>query len=567
MPSIVLQPRTLKQPLQQYADLGSPMLARILSARDVAADQLDLQLKYLLQPELKGLIDAVHLIDQAIEDERHILIVGDYDVDGATSTALMILALRDMGANVDYIVPDRFKYGYGLTPAIADLAQARHQPDLLITVDNGISSHAGVERCHELGIKVIITDHHLTTKPTPSAEAVVNPNQLGCNFPSKALAGVGVAFYVLARLATQRQKQGRLTSRLGQYLDLVALGTVADVAKLDANNRILVQAGLDKIRQGQCRAGILALLDIAGKQPSHISASDFGFILGPRINAAGRMDSMRIGIECLLADDLSSAYPLAYQLDRLNIERRQVEQGMRDQAFQYLSELELTQQDIPPALVLFEPEWHQGVIGIVAGRLKEHYHRPSVVFALDEDGIHLKGSARSIEGIHIRDCIEAVAEQHPDIIKFFGGHAAAAGLTIRREHFEQFKLYLTERIAQTHADVFQAKILTDGILQPQDIHLDFLAKIEQFSPWGQGFEHPVFEGIFEVEHHQWLKEQHLKLKLKLDGFQTVEAIGFNFREKVENSVSQKVRIAYTLEKNEFRGQINLQLRMIYLENL
>lgn len=564
---MLLQQRPLQQPLEQFAYLQSDTLARILSARNVAADQLALQLKSLLSPDLLGLQKAVALIDQAIDERKQILIVGDYDADGATSTALMILALRDMGAQVNYIVPDRFKYGYGLTPAIAELAYQRYQPDLLITVDNGISSHAGVETCHALGMQVIITDHHLTTKATPPAEAVVNPNQLGCHFASKSLAGVGVAFYVLARLATLRQQQGKSTTKLSQYLDLVALGTVADVAKLDFNNRILVQAGLEKIRRGQCRAGILALLEIAGKNPAQLQAQDFGFVLGPRINAAGRMDSMQIGIECLLAPDLTTAYPIAYQLDRLNVERRQVEQNMREQAFEYLTELQLEQERIPEALVLFEPEWHQGVIGIVAGRLKEHYHRPSIVFALDEDGQHLKGSARSIEGIHIRDSIEAVAQQHPHLVKFFGGHAAAAGLTIEQQYFDAFKTHFTAFIAQHHPDVFTARLWTDGALQVKDFSLDFLAQLEQLGPWGQGFEAPVFEGVFNVDEFQWLKEQHLKLKLKLDDGRLLDAIGFNFREKVQTHIGEKVHLAFSLEKNEFRGQTHLQMRILYLKVL
>lgn len=502
MQSIQLEQRALQQPLQQYDYLGSDTLARILSARDTTVEQLDLQLKHLLQPDLMGLDKAVQILDQAIDEQQKILIVGDYDADGATSTALAVLALQEMGATVNYIVPDRFKYGYGLTPAIAELAYERFHPDVLMTVDNGISSHAGVIRCHELGMQVIITDHHLTTKPTPPAEAVVNPNQLGCTFASKSLAGVGVAFYLLARLATHRQKLGKSNVRMTQFLDLVALGTVADVAKLDFNNRILVQAGLERIRQGQCRAGILALIEIAGKNAAQLQASDFGFVLGPRINAAGRMDSMQIGIECLLAPDLNSAYPYAYQLDRLNIERRQVEQGMHEQAFDYLQQIHIEQDQLPEALVLFEPEWHQGVIGIVAGRLKEHFHRPSIVFALDEDGEHLKGSARSIVGIHIRDAIEAVAEQHPQLVKFFGGHAMAAGLTIAQKNFEAFRKAFIDVVAQVNSEVFQARIYTDGTLKKDELNLTFLQCLEQLGPWGQGFESPIFEGIFQVVDYQ-----------------------------------------------------------------
>lgn len=564
---MIFEQRPLKQPLQQYQCFGSTTIARILSARNVALEELNLQLKSLLKPEMLGLTHAVERIHDAIEQHQKILIVGDYDADGATSTALMVLVLREMGANVDYIVPDRFKYGYGLTPAIADLAYQAVNPDLLITVDNGISSHEGVDRCHELGMQVIITDHHLTTKPTPNAEAVVNPNQLGCDFASKALAGVGVAFYVLASLATHRKKLGKSTTQLSQYLDLVALGTVADVAKLDFNNRILIKAGLEKIQNLQCRPAILALLEIAGKQPQTLQASDLGFVLGPRINAAGRMDSMRIGIECLLAPTFEQAYSYALQLEQLNLERRAVEQTMREQAFEYLEKVK-QQQDVPEALILFEPDWHQGVIGIVAGRLKEHFHRPSIVFAADEDGIHLKGSARSIEGIHIRDAIEFVAQQSPHLVKYFGGHAAAAGLTIKKQYFDEFKKAFIACIAQHRADLFTAKLCTDGHLAQDEFSLSFIAQLEQLGPWGQGFEAPIFEGVFEIAEFQWLKDVHLKLHLQTVDGNIIEAIGFNLKDKVkEVYLSQKVRLAYSLEKNEFRGNTRLQLRIIHIECL
>ena len=568
MSKILIKQRPLLTRPENFQGV-STFVAQILARRGVASEQeLELKLKHLLAPSMKGLPEAIQLMDQAIDQQKKIVIVGDYDADGATSTTLMILALREMGAHVQYLVPDRFKYGYGLTPAIADLAFERYAPDLLITVDNGISSHAGVECCHEFGMRVIITDHHLTTKATPNAEAVVNPNQLGCTFASKSLAGVGVAFYLLARLATHRQKLGKSSVRMTQFLDLVALGTVADVAKLDFNNRILVQAGLERIRQGQCRAGILALIEITGKNATQLQASDFGFVLGPRINAAGRMDSMQIGIECLLAPDLNSAYPYAYQLDRLNVERRQVEQGMREQAFDYLQQIHIEQEQLPEALVLFEPEWHQGVIGIVAGRLKEHFHRPSIVFALDEDGEHLKGSARSIAGIHIRDAIEAVAEQHPQLVKFFGGHAMAAGLTIQKDNFDAFRQAFIDVVAQVNSEVFQARIYTDGTLKKDELNLTFLQCLEQLGPWGQGFESPIFEGIFQVADYQWLKEKHLKLKLQIDASHSIDAIGFNFTEKIDNAeIAKKVRIAYSLERNEFRGQISLQLRLIHCENV
>lgn len=546
----------------------SPFIAEILARRGVQSEQeLDLKLKYLLAPKMKGLDQAIQIIDQAIDGHKNIVIVGDYDADGATSTSLMILALREMGANVHYLVPDRFKYGYGLTPKIADLAFERYQPDLLITVDNGISSHAGVEQAQAHGMQVIITDHHLTTKETPKAEAVVNPNQLGCTFPSKALAGVGVAFYVLANLSSHRGKLGKLTAKMPQYLDLVALGTYADVASLDYNNRILVDAGVKRIQQNQCRAGISALLDIAGRDPAELKASDLGFVLGPRINAAGRMETMDIGIECLLAADMQTAYALARQLNDLNLERRQVESQMKQEALLALEGLQLDQDNLPAALVMFEEHWHQGVIGIVAGRLKEQFHRPSIIFAADKDGIHIKGSARSIDGIHIRDSIEKVAEQYPHLVSHFGGHAAAAGLTIQRQHFEEFRQIFTQLIAQSEDELFQATLWTDGELPSQAFQIQTVDTIEALGPWGQKFPSPVFEGQFQILDYRWLKEVHLKLKLALENGQSVDAIAFNALNKFNFDPMQKtVRIVYELDKNQFNGNVSLQLRMLHLEH-
>lgn len=545
----------------------SPFIAQILARRGVQSEQeLELKLKYLLAPNMKGLEQAIQIMDQAIDDEKKIVIVGDYDADGATSTALMVLALRDMGATVEYLVPDRFKYGYGLTPKIADLAFIRYQPDLLITVDNGISSHAGVEQAQAHGMQVIITDHHLTTKETPKAEAVVNPNQLGCEFPSKALAGVGVAFYLLANLSSHRSKLGKSNSKVAQYLDLVALGTYADVASLDYNNRILVDAGVKRIQQNQCRAGISALLDIAGREPSELKAQDLGFVLGPRINAAGRMETMDIGIECLIATDMQTAYPLAQQLNQLNVERRQVEAQMKQEALSELVTLQLDQADLPAALILFEPHWHQGVIGIVAGRLKEQFHRPSIVFAADDDGIHIKGSARSIEGVHIRDAIELIAEQHPHLVSHFGGHAAAAGLTIQKKHFEEFKQVFEQLISTMDESLFYATLWTDGELPTTTFQIDTVDLLQNLTPWGQKFPSPIFEGVFKVLDYRWLKETHLKLRLALENGQIVEAIAFNASEKFEfDAMQDSVRLVYELDKNEFNGNVSLQLRVIHLE--
>lgn len=541
-------------------------VAEILARRGVESEQeLELKLKHLLAPTMKGLPEAIQLMDQAIDHGQKIVIVGDYDADGATSTALMVLALRDMGANVEYLVPDRFKYGYGLTPAIADLAFVNFTPDLLITVDNGISSHDGVKQAQDHGMQVIITDHHLTTKPTPKAEAVVNPNQLGCDFPSKALAGVGVAFYVLANLSTHRKKLGKSCTVITNYLDLVALGTYADVASLDYNNRILVDAGLKRIQQGLCRAGISALLDIAKRDPAGLKAQDLGFVLGPRINAAGRMETMDIGIECLLAPDLTTAYPLAEQLNQLNVERRQVEGKIKQEALLELDKIQWDATELPAALIMFEQHWHQGVIGIVAGRLKEQFHRPSIVFAADQDGIHIKGSARSIEGIHIRDAIEQVAEQYPHLVSHFGGHAAAAGLTLKKENFAEFKQVFEVLIGAMDEDLFTATLWTDGELPASAFHIETVDLLQNLSPWGQKFPQPIFDGVFKIMDYRWLKDVHLKLRVALENGQVVDAIAFNAADKYDFDPMKDTRLVYELDKNVFNGNISLQMRIIHLE--
>ncbi|ENV14003.1 single-stranded-DNA-specific exonuclease RecJ [Acinetobacter schindleri NIPH 900] len=566
MPKLEIKQRPLLTRPESFQDVPS-FIAEILARRGVESQQeLELKLKYLLAPSMKGLPEAIQLIDAAIDAGQKIVIVGDYDADGATSTALMLLALRDMGADVDYLVPDRFKYGYGLTPAIADLAFASFTPDLLITVDNGISSHDGVKQAQDHGMQVIITDHHLTTKPTPAAEAVVNPNQLGCEFPSKALAGVGVAFYVLANLSTHRKKLGKSSTVITNYLDLVALGTYADVASLDYNNRILVDAGLKRIQQHLCRPGISALLEIAGRDAATLKAQDLGFVLGPRINAAGRMETMDIGIECLLAKDLATAYPLAEQLNQLNVERRQVEGKIKQEALAELEKIQLDETELPAALIMFEQHWHQGVIGIVAGRLKEQFHRPSIVFAADEDGIHIKGSARSIEGIHIRDAIERVAEQNPHIVSHFGGHAAAAGLTIKKAHFAEFKQTFEQLIGSMDESLFTATLWTDGELPASAFQIDTVDLLHNLSPWGQKFPQPIFEGIFKVLDYRWLKEVHLKLRVALENGQVVDAIAFNAASKYQfDPMQDSVRLVYELDKNVFNGNVSLQMRIAHLE--
>lgn len=573
-------------------------LARLYAGRGITApDELETGLSGLLPAEmLHGITEAVRLLDIAIDAGQRILIVGDFDCDGATSTALMMRALTKMGAVVDFLVPDRFKYGYGLTPEIVELGIKTYHPDVIVTVDNGISSHDGVARAQADGITVIITDHHLTTKETPPAEAVVNPNQLGCNFSSKALVGVGVAFYVLGRLAKLRREAGKSSVQVSQYLDLVALGTIADVGVLDKNNRILVHHGLNAIRQGRCSLGILALLEQAGRDPKQLQAQDFGFVLGPRINAAGRMDNMRIGIECLLTDDWSTAQRLAQELEQLNRTRRHVEGEMRAQADGIVQALaaaennrevntadvinradESSENLIQPktekqtvnqqnrSIILYQDDWHQGVIGIVAGRLKESHYLPSIVFApadteRTDDDDAIKGSARSIAGVHIRDAIEQVAERHPNLISHFGGHAMAAGLTIKRRNFDDFVTAFNEVMTQMDEEVFAEQKFTDGALQAEDFSLWFAEHLTNASIWGHGFAPPIFDGVFEVLSFKILKDKHLKLSLRYPGVQyPIEAIQFNFDSSAWDYRAEKVHLLFQLDINEWNGKQSLQL--------
>lgn len=546
----------------------SPTLARLYAGRGITnPEQLEISLSGLLPAEqLHGVTKAVDLLDAAIDKGQRILIVGDFDCDGATSTALMMRVLTKMGAVVDFLVPDRFKYGYGLTPEIVELGIETYQPDLIVTVDNGISSHEGVARAQADGITVIITDHHLTTKATPPAEAVVNPNQLDCSFDSKALVGVGVAFYVLGRLAKLRREAGKPAVQVSQYLDLVALGTIADVGVLDKNNRILVHHGLTAIRQGRCCMGILALLEQAGRDPKQLHAQDFGFVLGPRINAAGRMDNLRIGIECLLTEDWHTAQRLAQQLEQLNRTRRQVEGEMRAQADNIVQTLAGTASSTDKrSIILYQDDWHQGVIGIVAGRLKETHYLPSIVFAPadtertgDDDAI--KGSARSIAGVHIRDAIELVAERYPDLISHFGGHAMAAGLTIKRRHFDGFVAAFNEVMAEIDDEVFAEQKLTDGPLQASDFSLWFAEHLADASIWGHGFAPPIFDGVFEVLSFKVLKDKHLKLSLRYPDVQyPIDAIYFNFDSAAWDYRAQQVHVLFELDINEWNGKQSLQL--------
>ena len=576
-------------PALQPLAAQSLTLARLYAGRGITTpDELDIGLSQLLPAEkLHGVTEAVRLLNEAIDDGQRILIVGDFDCDGATSTALMMRALTKMGAVVDFLVPDRFKYGYGLTPEIVELGIKTYHPDMIVTVDNGISSHEGVARAQADGITVIITDHHLTTKPTPPAQAVVNPNQLECGFASKALVGVGVAFYVLGRLAKLRRAEGKSTVQVSQYLDLVALGTIADVGVLDKNNRILVHHGLAAIRQGRCCMGILALLEQAGRDPKQLQAQDFGFVLGPRINAAGRMDNMRIGIECLLTEDWSTAQRLAQELEQLNRTRRQVEGEMRAQADGIVQALISSNSDADAdanddvivqretrkaaandhkrSIVLYQDDWHQGVIGIVAGRLKESHYLPSIVFAPadtqrtgEDDAI--KGSARSIAGVHIRDAIEQVAERHPDLISHFGGHAMAAGLTLKRCNFEAFETAFNDVMAQMDDEVFAEQKFSDGPLQARDFSLGFAEHLADASIWGHGFAPPIFDGVFEVLSFKVLKDKHLKLSLRYPDVQyPIDAIYFNFDSSIWDYRAAQVHLLFQLDINEWNGKQSLQL--------
>ncbi|GAF57200.1 LOW QUALITY PROTEIN: single-stranded-DNA-specific exonuclease RecJ [Psychrobacter sp. JCM 18901] len=594
--------------LQPFA-AQSFTLARLYAGRGITApDELETSLSGLLPAEaLHGVTEAVRLLDVAIDERQRILIVGDFDCDGATSTALMMRALTKMGAVVDFLVPDRFKYGYGLTPEIVELGIETFQPDMIVTVDNGISSHEGVARAQADGITVIITDHHLTTKETPPAEAVVNPNQLGCDFASKALVGVGVAFYVLGRLAKLRREAGKSTVQVSQYLDLVALGTIADVGVLDKNNRILVHHGLSAIRQDRCCMGILALLEQAGRDPKQLHAQDFGFVLGPRINAAGRMDNMRIGIECLLTEDWSTAQRLAQELEQLNRTRRRVEArcvrkpivsykhwlikmiatesvsgdikdndntSNDDTITQALVTQNVATQAVSTAkasnagarsIILYQDDWHQGVIGIVAGRLKESHYLPSIVFApadteqTDEDSA-IKGSARSIAGVHIRDAIEQVAERYPDLISHFGGHAMAAGLTLKRRNFEAFVTAFNEVMAQMDDEVFAEQKFTDGPLQASDFSLWFAEHLADASIWVMGLAPPIFDGVFEVLSFKILKDKHLKLSLRYPDVQyPIEAVCFNFDNEAWDYRAKQVHLLFQLDINEWNGKQSLQL--------
>jgi single-stranded-DNA-specific exonuclease len=544
-----------------------PVLARILTARQVTTlTELDLSLDRLLPPsQLKGMTEAVALLEHALRNGSRLLIVADFDADGATSCALAVRALRAMGAqDVRYVVPNRFEYGYGLTPEIVQVA-AQQQPDVLITVDNGIASVDGVQVARTLGISVLITDHHLPGAILPAADAIVNPNQPGDVFPSKNLAGVGTIFYVMLALRAALRDSGWFTERklsepnLARLLDLVALGTVADVVPLDHNNRILVAQGLKRINQGQACPGILALLKIAGRKPGNLGASDLGFAVAPRLNAAGRLTDMSLGIECLLTDDAARATEIAAELDRLNRERRAIESEMQAQALDIVNQLHLEEGSLPAGLCLFDESWHQGVIGILAARVRERVHRPVIAFA-PASATEIKGSARSIPGLHVRDALDAVATRHPGLISKFGGHAMAAGLSLPRASLDSFTRAFAEEVARhLDDDDLHGEIHTDGELPTSEMTLALAEQLRNAGPWGQGFPEPVFEGEFEVIQQRVVGEKHLKLVLRGgQGQPLLDAIAFNGATHDVNT-NARIEIAYRLDINHYQGSQNLQL--------
>ena len=536
----------------------SPLLARLLASRgiDDAADAR-LELAGLLAPEgLLGIDTAARHLADAIEQHKHLVIIADYDCDGATACAVGLRGLRALGAHVDFLVPNRFDYGYGLSPEIVELA-ANHpdfaKPDLLLTVDNGMASIDGVARANALGMPVIITDHHLPADETPAALAIVNPNQHGCTFASKNLAGVGVMFYVLIATRAELKKRGHFdaqpTPNLAELLDLVALGTVADVVKLDHNNRILVANGLARMRAGKMSAGIAALLNVAGREFRKASSFDMGFAVGPCLNAAGRLDDMSLGIRCLTTDDEKEARTIAVELDDMNKERKAIEQQMREDAEINLSALDV---DVQFSVCISHNEFHQGVIGIVAGRLKEKYHRPTIVFAPDGKEF-LKGSGRSINGIHLRDVLDWVNKHAPDTIVKFGGHAMAAGLTIVRDDLELFKTTFEAAVlAMSEPEVFTKQLLTDGALDANDLSIANVDAINA-QVWGQGFAAPLFEGMFTVVEQRILKDAHLKLTLQ-NQHGTFNAIWFFHAEMMPKTI----HCAYQLQRNDWNGKTDLQ---------
>ncbi|QQN34754.1 single-stranded-DNA-specific exonuclease RecJ [Rahnella aceris] len=552
----------------------SPLLRRLYLARGVTQSQeLERGVRGMLPyQQLDGIDTAVALLQKALAERLRIIIVGDFDADGATSTALTLLSLRSMGCgNLDYLVPNRFEDGYGLSPEVVEQAASRGA-ELILTVDNGISSHAGVTLAHEKGIQVLITDHHLPGEILPDAEAIINPNLVGCEFPSKSLAGVGVAFYLMLALRSALRESGWFEQNglaipnLAEHLDLVALGTVADVVPLDTNNRIMVYQGLNRIRAGKCRAGIRALLEVAGREARTLCASDLGFALGPRLNAAGRLDDMSVGVALLLSEDIGQARALASDLDALNQTRREIEQGMQVEALALCDKLESSTDALPFGLAMYHPEWHQGVVGILASRLKERFNRPVIAFAPAGEGI-LKGSGRSIAGLHMRDALERLDTLNPGLMMKFGGHAMAAGLSLEESKFDEFRdrfaALVGEWLDPSH---LEGVVWSDGELSARELTIDTAEMLRDGGPWGQAFPEPTFDGRFRILQQKLLKERHLKLMIEpVGGGPLLDGIAFNIDLTFwPDSSIREVQLAYRLDINEFRGNRSVQLIIEHL---
>ncbi|EAM9429428.1 TPA_asm: single-stranded-DNA-specific exonuclease RecJ [Salmonella enterica] len=550
------------------ADLP-PLLRRLYASRGVrSARELERSVKGMLPwQQLSGMDNAVEILYNAFREGIRIIVVGDFDADGATSTALSVLGMRALGCdNISYLVPNRFEDGYGLSPEVVDQAKARGA-QLIVTVDNGISSHAGVAHAKTLGIPVIVTDHHLPGDTLPDAEAIINPNLRDCEFPSKSLAGVGVAFYLMLALRTFLRDKGWFDERgivppnLAELLDLVALGTVADVVPLDANNRILTWQGLSRIRAGKCRPGIKALLEISNRDPQQLAASDLGFALGPRLNAAGRLDDMSVGVALLLCDNLGEARVLASELDALNQTRKEIEQGMQAEALILCEKLERSSETLPGGLAMYHPEWHQGVVGILASRIKERFHRPVIAFAPAGDGT-LKGSGRSIQGLHMRDALKRLDTLYPDLMIKFGGHAMAAGLSLEEHKFEQFQQRFGELVTEwLDPALLQGEVISDGPLSAAEMSMEVAQLLRDAGPWGQMFPEPLFDGRFRLLQQRLVGERHLKVMVEpVGGGPLLDGIAFNIDTTCwpDNGV-REVELAYKLDINEFRGNRSLQI--------
>lgn len=517
--------------------------------------------------QLNGMDKAVEILHNAFREGLRIIVVGDFDADGATSTALSVLGLRSLGCqNINYLVPNRFEDGYGLSPEVVDQAHARGA-QMILTVDNGISSHSGVERAHQLGIPVVVTDHHLPGPELPAAEAIINPNLVDCEFPSKSLAGVGVAFYLMLALRAHLrecgwfEQQGLAIPNLAELLDLVALGTVADVVPLDTNNRILTWQGLSRIRAGKCRPGIKALLEVANREPHKLAASDLGFALGPRLNAAGRLDDMSVGVALLLSENIGEARMLANELDALNQTRKEIEQGMQVEALTLCQQLELSHDELPYGLAMYHPDWHQGVVGILASRIKERFNRPVIAFAPAGDGT-LKGSGRSVQGLHMRDALERLDTLYPGMMLKFGGHAMAAGLSLEEAKFDDFRQRFGDLVGEwLDPALLQGVIWSDGAITAQEMTLETAEMLRDAGPWGQMFPEPLFDGKFRLLQQRLVGERHLKVMVEpLGGGPLIDGIAFNVDTACwpDNGV-REVELAFKLDVNEFRGNRSVQL--------